>query len=123
MKNSIYEIYGGYMTITLGGTILAAAKSCIPRLKLRRDELVHKDLHDPLIPVVTKALKYWEDIALTYKAYLRQTCMIYVGDREDFRGEWAIRSVSEDGCYAHCSNETTTHQWISMKNLRTKENR
>ena len=68
---TIKDIYGGYMTRNLAETILNSATNCTSILKLRRDELVHRDLHDKNIEPTCDALKFWEEVEKQYSEFLR----------------------------------------------------
>jgi len=121
MTYTISDIYGGYMTIDLAGTILAASNKCIPMLKLRRDALVYADLHDDKIAVVCKALSHWEEMKLQYTTYLRK-CTTYKGLNTELYGNWTILQVSSDGHYAQCTNNDGTLKWIKLSNLMQRSN-
>ena len=121
MAHTISDIYGGYMTIDLAGTILAAANKCIPMLKLHRDALVYTNLHDDRIAVVCKALSHWEEMKLQYTAYLRKPAT-YKGLNSELHGDWTVIQVSSDGHYAQCANNNGTLKWVKLSNLTQRKN-
>jgi len=58
------------MTRDAAKKIAESAEDCIAILKLIRDDLVYKDIHDKNIDYVCEALSFWEEIEKQYKEFL-----------------------------------------------------
>jgi len=67
----VETIFGSYMTKGAGSKILEASGICTSILRLRRDELVQKDLYDDNIEPVSRTLDMWLYVEKQFKEFLK----------------------------------------------------
>ena len=68
---TIEEIYGSYMTEDIAHRFVELTECTITILKFRRQELIDKSLHHPLLSSVCNDLEFHERLQNQYKQFLK----------------------------------------------------